>query len=343
MKCVIIGAGLSGLTAGYELLKKGITDFIILEARDRTGGRIISKNGTDHGATWFQNYHEHLNQLLEELELDYFHQYREGNSLLIYNSMAAPHLFQQNPDEPAARRIGGGTEALIKSLESKLVEKIQLAEPVEAMQEDGNTIRVITSNASYEAEQVIVTIPPQLASEMNFSPELHKNELDTMRNTHTWMSNSIKVSLTFSRPFWKEKGFSGTVISQISPVVELYDHTNMEETEFSLMGFVNESIRNYDTQDRKNLILEYLEKCLGSEIREFLTYQETDWSKERFTSAGEAKPLYAHPQYGNELIQKPKWNGKLIFSGTETSSVYGGYMEGAIISAKNAIRTLLMS
>lgn len=36
-KVVIIGAGIAGLSAASELVQNGVTDVIILEARDRIG------------------------------------------------------------------------------------------------------------------------------------------------------------------------------------------------------------------------------------------------------------------------------------------------------------------
>ena len=41
-KVIIIGAGMAGLSAANHLIKNGLTDFRILEARNRTGGRIVS-------------------------------------------------------------------------------------------------------------------------------------------------------------------------------------------------------------------------------------------------------------------------------------------------------------
>lgn len=41
-KVLIIGAGMAGLSAGNHLMQNGISDFKILEARNRIGGRIIS-------------------------------------------------------------------------------------------------------------------------------------------------------------------------------------------------------------------------------------------------------------------------------------------------------------
>lgn len=55
-RCIIIGAGAGGLSAANSLVKNGIQDFIILEARNRIGGRIISMDvGTQNielGANW---------------------------------------------------------------------------------------------------------------------------------------------------------------------------------------------------------------------------------------------------------------------------------------------------
>ena len=39
-KIVIIGAGIAGVSAATTLVNAGFTDFVILEATDRVGGRI---------------------------------------------------------------------------------------------------------------------------------------------------------------------------------------------------------------------------------------------------------------------------------------------------------------
>lgn len=41
-KVIIVGAGMAGLSAANHLIKNGVTDFKILEARGRIGGRIVS-------------------------------------------------------------------------------------------------------------------------------------------------------------------------------------------------------------------------------------------------------------------------------------------------------------
>ena len=41
-KCLIIGGGISGLSAASHLTAAGIVDFKLLEARNRLGGRIVT-------------------------------------------------------------------------------------------------------------------------------------------------------------------------------------------------------------------------------------------------------------------------------------------------------------
>jgi hypothetical protein len=48
---VVIGAGLAGLAAAIELAKMDF-DVIVVEARDRAGGRVQTKDGVDLGAGW---------------------------------------------------------------------------------------------------------------------------------------------------------------------------------------------------------------------------------------------------------------------------------------------------
>lgn len=111
VKYCIIGAGVSGLTTAYHLYKKGISDFIILESRDRIGGRIHTNNHIDLGATWFQNYHTHLIDLMQELELFRFEQYNKDHSILVHNSMTEPHYFKMDINQPPAYRIAGGSSS----------------------------------------------------------------------------------------------------------------------------------------------------------------------------------------------------------------------------------------
>ncbi|AXT18658.1 FAD-dependent oxidoreductase [Flavobacteriaceae bacterium AU392] len=342
-KYIIIGAGLSGLTTANQLLKNQENDFIILEGQDRIGGRINTKNGIELGATWFQNHHTYLSQTIISLNLQKFNQYSSGKSVLVYNSMAPAHFFETDPNSPSAFRIANGTMSLINSLVAPLLNKVHLNSIVTDVIENRNLLNVKTINGIYSCEKIILALPPKIASNINFEPKLPDDLIDALETTHTWMSNAIKVGMTFKLPFWREKGFSGTVIGQVGAVTELYDHSNYEDSHYALMGFVNEGLRDLSSNNRKERILNYLEKYLGKEIREYLNYYEKDWSLDKFTSNDSLKSIYISPQYGNPLFEDFYMNEKILFSGAETSPVHGGYMDGAIYSGIIASKKLLNS
>lgn len=81
---VIVGAGPSGLSAAYQLQKLGHS-FHIVEARDRVGGRTHSdvRDGAwfEIGGQWVSPDQTELIALLEELRLDTYQRYREGDSI----------------------------------------------------------------------------------------------------------------------------------------------------------------------------------------------------------------------------------------------------------------------
>jgi len=331
-KYIIVGAGLSGLTTAYQLEKAGETDFVILESRDRVGGRIHTNDGIDLGATWFQTHHQNVLRLLDELGVSKFHQYSRGRSVLVYSTMAPEHYFESDPNAPSAYRIAGSSTEMIQKLAEPILDRIHLNTIVSGISEIGNTLSVQTNKGVFISEKVIVTIPPKIATRIDFQPEISEVVMRAMDSTHTWMSNAIKVGLTFRTPFWRDKNLSGTVIGQVGAVTELYDHSNAEDNTYSLMGFVNEGLRDYSPEERKQRILEYLIKYLGEEIKDHLTYEEKDWSQDKNTSHETIKSVYMSPSYGNPLFGETYMNDRLVFSGAETSPLYGGYMDGAIYS-----------
>lgn len=83
--CIIVGAGLAGLCAARQLLARGI-ECVVLEARDRVGGRTLSqrlgRDVIDLGGQWIGPTQQRLAALARELGIATFPQHHQGTKLL---------------------------------------------------------------------------------------------------------------------------------------------------------------------------------------------------------------------------------------------------------------------
>jgi monoamine oxidase len=341
-KVIVIGAGLNGLTCGYLLQKKGI-HVTLLEANTRIGGRIETRTGTtkatlEMGATWFSKLHPHLFQLLDELELSYFIQHTQGISLFETMSFVPPQKFEISEFEEPSFRIEGGTQKLIEKLAERIGnDNIKTQTKVIAVNEVGNQMEVLDLNGTvHVADCIITTLPPNLmVNTIKFSPALPENIVNLAKKTHTWMGESIKFAVEYSTPFWKENNYSGTLFSQASIITEMYDHSTFDNTGYALKGFLNGSTSILSLEERKTKVITQLEKLFGSDAENFVAYYEKVWRDEPLTFCNYDHLVMAHQNNGHQLYQNSFLNNKLYISGSETGTQHPGYMEGAIVAAKN--------
>ncbi|MFT3832346.1 MAG: NAD(P)/FAD-dependent oxidoreductase [Micropruina sp.] len=114
---VIVGAGVAGLTAANELTKAGAS-VAVLEARDRIGGRlwtdVIDGAMLELGGQWVSPDQDALIETIDELGLETYARYREGDSIYIGPDGALVRftgdVFPVGPD--TARVIAELTERL---------------------------------------------------------------------------------------------------------------------------------------------------------------------------------------------------------------------------------------
>lgn len=335
----IIGAGLTGLALQYRLEKAGL-NAILLEARNRLGGRIhtVQKDQgppVEMGATWLGKKHEELNRLLKALDLGIFPQYLGDRAIYEPISTSPFQVVQLPNEEEPSYRIKGGSSRIIHALADKInPDAIYLGQQVHQVEDQKEKIIVKTTDHEIESKTVVSTLPPNLLHKtVSFSPALPQALTDLMSETHTWMGESIKFSLSFAEPFWREANSSGTVFSNVGPISEMYDHSNAEDNLFALKGFLNGAYYALGADARLSVVLSQLRKYYGKRIEEFLDYTEGVWAKEAFTYAPYDAHMLPHQNNGNAQYQEAFWEGRLFIAGSETAAAFPGYMEGAVRSA----------
>ncbi len=113
----VVGAGIAGLTAASTLAGRGV-DVVVLEARDRVGGRVwnteIGGEANELGGQWVAPYQSAMHALLDDLGIGLFPSFRDGDHVYIDPSGKA-HRYEGH-DAP----LGSASEKAFAEAEAKL-------------------------------------------------------------------------------------------------------------------------------------------------------------------------------------------------------------------------------
>jgi len=353
----VIGAGLSGLYAAH-LLKQAGEPVVLLEARDRVGGRVLSPGGAgalhrvDLGASWFwPSMNPLMGALLAELNLTHFPQHTQGaQSFEMADGTVRRHSGGWN-QQPAAQRIRGGTQALVEALLQRVEEwaDIKLSTQVVALShiEAGVQIGVRdpTGLATMMASQVISTLPPRLlAQDLAMTPAWDESLRSQLLRVPTWMTGHAKFAAEYPRAFWRAEGMSGQAASQRGPLSEIHDASSADGSEAALFGFFGATAdyrAHHAPEALASQCLAQLVRIFGPQAGEPTKYWLQDWAQQPLTAAAlDRRPLNQHPLYRAITVPSDWWD-HLWLAGTEQSDYNGGYLEGALDAAELAVTGLL--
>lgn len=154
------------------------------------------------------------------------------------------------------------------------------------------------------------------------------------------MQESIKAGVVYKEPFWKDHKVS-IIVSNQGPVIEYYDHSDSTNSKFALCGFLHPDSGNLKKAEREIRVIAQLKRLFGRKAEEYTSYEEVVWQNEKFTNANTGETFLPHQNNGNSIFQESLYGGKVLISNSETSPVYGGYMEGAVFSGNQLAKKLL--
>lgn len=336
---IIIGAGLSGLSLAYFLQERGLSANV-LEARQRPGGRILTsfkaqQAPIEMGATWLGNKHTALVELLASFGIGKYEQYQNG--LAIYESQpTAPAQLIRLPHNPEpSYRIDGSSSRLVEHLTKVIpASQIKYEQLVQKVEKTANGLLVHTQNQSWKASIVVSTLPPNLLVKTVELPDLPEEVYEIAARTHTWMGESIKFGLRFKEAFWRKPQTSGTIFSNVGPIIECHDHTDPSGQYFGLKGFLHPSTYRFDFENRKQQVFQQLRKFYGAVIDDYLDYEDRVWRAESFTYHPYDTEPIPHQNNGHPIFRQAFLEGRFYISGSETASQFPGYMDGAVRAAR---------
>ncbi|WP_419901994.1 FAD-dependent oxidoreductase [Kiloniella sp.] len=164
---LIIGGGISGLYLASKFADQE-KDFLLVEARDRLGGRIDNHKGLDLGPTWFWPGQRRMTTLCKNLGISVFEQQNQGDMLYEDPNVQSERIPSQQY-QMTSYRVDGGISQIIRGLEHKIPSaKFLLNHQVREIirTEDGLTVNLnqTTNKSSVSAKRVFLALPPRLAA-----------------------------------------------------------------------------------------------------------------------------------------------------------------------------------
>ncbi len=344
---LIIGAGLSGLAAGLRLQAAG-RDFLIVEARERVGGRahgvVLGEGGIDLGPSWvWPAYQPRVRTLIEALGLRHHAQFETGQ--ILYDAVGGVQRLAHPVRYGDARRIAGGPAALAEAMAAKLpADRIQLGATVTALDFTGTPTATLDGGKAVTAHQVIAAVPPRLLASWAVVPDLPAPLKAGLTRWPTWMAAHAKFVARYERPFWREAGLSGSALSQRGPLMEVVDHSDEEAGIHALFGFVGWPAQQRKQRGETGLIsdvLGQLVRLYGEAARNPLQTHFKDWTTDPFTAgSGDEIAPNGHPLYGEPALQELWFDDRLVIAGAEADTQHGGLIEGALRAADVAVERL---
>ncbi len=239
-------------------------------------------------------------------------------------------------------RFSGGSQQLAVKMAAGLGESVVLNAPVHTITQDEQGVYVESDNIVVTAKRAIVALPPTLAGRIRYRPQLPASRDQLTQRMP--MGTVIKVHCCYDRAFWREAGLSGQVASDSGPVRITFDNSPESGTPGILLGFIEGDdgrIWGQRTVEyRREAVLECMARYFGEQAQHPFAYMEQNWADEEYSRGCYAgyMPPGVLSMYGHAL-RTPI--GRIHWAGTETATVWNGYMDGALQSGERAAKEVL--
>jgi monoamine oxidase len=357
-KIIIIGAGMAGLSAGYELTQLG-HDVTILEARARPGGRVHTLREpfddglyAEAGAARIPEDHNLTLKYVKLFNLPLEPMYPSQLSALKFDSGTMRKMgidgftdvlgknFGSELDGSPARwsKIKGGNDLLPKAFAAHLADKIQYESPVVKIDQDQKSVTVTFvrkgKQETISGDRLLCAVPFSLLRNIELPtafPEKKRKAISEVRYDAV-----SRVYLQAKKRSWEETGLNGFAFTK--EAVEVWQPTwSQPGPRGILMTYARpgeaERIAALKPDERINSTLAQLDQWFNGLRTNFekgttKVWMEDEWSRGAWAFAGMGNLiLFANPE------------GRIHFAG-EHLSFHSSWMQGALESAAAAIKMI---
>ncbi|MBJ7602319.1 MAG: FAD-dependent oxidoreductase [Candidatus Dormibacteraeota bacterium] len=234
------------------------------------------------------------------------------------------------------RRLEGGAQRLSLLMAAELAARVVLDAPVTRIDHKQHGVVVAGGRRLWQADHAIVAMMPADVERIEFRPALPEARAALQRR---WVGRrAIKAIAVYDRPFWRDEGLSGTVISDAHPITEVMEITPPDRDEGWLAILTNPTDLRTDVEVRDTLTAE-LVSLFGDKAATPRVFQSYNWWTNPWVSGCITElPAGVLSEVGHALREPV---GAVHWAGTETADTWIGYIDGAVRSGRHAAHEVL--
>jgi monoamine oxidase len=195
----------------------------------------------------------------------------------------------------------------------------------------------VQDRAPVIADRAVVAMAPPLAARLRYDPPLPGRRDQLCQRMP--LGAALKAVSFYDRPFWRERGYNGLVLSARGPSGWVYDNCWADADPAMLVAFITGraalDLGDMPADERRDAVLAGIARTLGSEAAQPLDYVEWTWIEEPWSRGCYA--TYAPPGAWTALgpaLRAPI--GRIHWAGSDTAGEWSGFMDGAIASGRRA-------
>jgi monoamine oxidase len=356
-KVLILGAGMAGLVAAYELTQLG-HDITVLEARTRPGGRVHTlrepfSDGlyAEEGAARIPDNHDLTLKYVKQfdLPLEPFYpsqlnavRFDRGTREEVPIDGFTDAMTQNYGGELGGRperwqKIKGGTDLLPKAFAQRLETKIIYGATVVKIAQDAKAAHVVFKKGGAQqtlsADAVLCTIPFSVLRNVDL-PALSLRKRDVIKRTP--YEAVSRVYLQTRNRFWEQRGLNGFAFT--SGAIEIWQPTwSQPGPRGILMTYARPGEAERITKLKENLRIETTLNQLdaifsglrtGFERGATKCWLEDEWARGAWAFVGFA-------DFATAIAP----DGRIFFAG-EHLSPWFSWMQGALSSGLRAVKQI---